>query len=96
MEKVTFEDCLASCLHDHAYVAEFDRLHGTRIGDVRGRSLLYVVLDDDAHFGGEDDARRAIRKFVTFVHDTVWLRLDPATRAEGPLTSSVLKILEGP
>lgn len=93
---VTFEDCLAACLHDRDYVVGFDRLYGTRIEALRGHNLLFMVLDDDARFGGDQEARRATKKFVSFVHNTVWLRLDPSVRAETPLTPAVRKLLEEP
>lgn len=77
---VTFEQCVGECLRNREFVTEFDRLWGTSLGGVRGRNVVVAMVDQAAGFD-EERSRRDMEKFVAFVYETVWLRLDPSERA---------------
>jgi hypothetical protein len=76
---VTFEDCVKACLSNEDLVAEFDRLFSTNLSTVEARTPIEIMVDKAT---GHDEKRRLeVKKFVAFVYEAVWIRLDPRTRA---------------
>ncbi len=66
---LTFTDVLRHCAADREFVAAFDRLRGTSLSRLAGRSGLDAMIDDAT---GRTDAE--VRLFVEAVYDLVWLR----------------------
>lgn len=88
MESASFLDCLEICANSPELVAEFNRLTGRSA--FRGESLTPIERAVDLATGhrppreaGENEDELA---FVSFVYESVWLRLsrvDPQARARG-------------
>jgi len=84
--RVTFEECLCACLENEVFLREFDRLTGCQLSGVPHRTPLEAMVDKATEV--DESVRLDLRqqqgdvdKFIAFVYETVWLRLDPAERA---------------
>lgn len=78
MERLTFESCVNGCLANPQFVSEFDRLFGTSLSRVPARSPIEIAVDQATGF---EPLSQDLKKFVAFVYETVWKRLDPALLA---------------
>lgn len=67
--------CCEFCAAKPEFVAEFDRLTGSDLAQMG--APINVMID---HATGKFDADAA--KFIDFVRETVWERLDPEVRRE--------------
>ena len=67
---MTFNECLIVCAGQKELVSEFDRLAGTSLGE--NKSPINQMIDEAT---GKE--RADIVKFIEFVYDCVWLRLEP-------------------
>lgn len=72
-DPISFLDCVSVCAQNAEFVDHFHRLTQTpRPAD----SPLGKMIDDAAGLADEISIR-----FLNFVHEVVWIRLDPALRA---------------
>lgn len=65
---MTFHECLMFCAKQSELVENFNRLTGYKLGEPR--SPIDQMIDQAT--GLEDEA---MREFISFVHEFVWLRL---------------------
>lgn len=70
-DKLTFYDVLMQTAAVPEFIKEFDRLAGTDLGKRKSP----IIAEIDRVTGKERDD---ILKFIQFVYDFIWLRLDPS------------------
>ncbi len=69
-EKMTFNELVLFCAEHHDLLVEFDRLQGTHLSTFDKRKPIEQMIDEAT--GRDEDA---MRKFVDFVYEFVWLRV---------------------
>jgi hypothetical protein len=76
---LTFQKCVEECLDNTDFVKEFDRLMGSSLGPKKAASPMEFLVDQTT---GYDEVKRNqdLKKFVAFVHETVWIRLPDAAK----------------
>lgn len=67
---ITFDAVVQQCAATPEFVAEFDRLTGSRLSSIGRRSPLDAMIDGAT--GWEDEQ---LRRFCVFVAETVWATL---------------------
>lgn len=67
---MTFHECVLECAANRELVAEYDRLTGSRLGQLPNRSPIEQMVDEAS---GRNNTEAA--KFAVFVHEFVWTRL---------------------
>lgn len=65
-----FNKCLFEAASTPEFIENFDRLTGSQVGRIGAGSVIEQMIDQATGFRDEQ-----IRKFVEFVHDSVYLRL---------------------
>lgn len=68
-ERVTFGDCVLACAGNREFVANIDRLRGTRFATM-GRDPLGDAIDEATGFMAAQCA-----EFCAIVYDLVWSRI---------------------
>ena len=69
---MTFKECVLHCSEDSELLTQFDRLYGTHLSTMDRRSPIEKMIDEST---GRD--KEALEKFVDFVYDCIWMRIEP-------------------
>lgn len=67
---IGFREVVLTCAENSVLVSEFDRLHGTKLGQIGGRAWLEATEGNPT-----DQDQETMWMFVAFVYECVWTRL---------------------
>lgn len=83
MKKITYIDCLMSCLSNLEFVNNFNRLKDVNLGTSVHRSAIEALLNQSPGFEDVLDARENVvfRQFALYVKYMVWERLPAKHRS---------------
>lgn len=80
-KKITFKDCIATCVNNREFTGNYDRLRNTRLSSLGGLEAMIDKATGKQH----DD----LGEFLYFIYEYVWMRLPNETKEEGDILCPV-------